>query len=392
MVTSGPKKLWTDRLNFMSAVHDLAQLLGVSEAKEYAARDLYRRGEALLRGRSRSRTRRRILSSRIRPSGQTYAFGSAYGQKRGRFSGGYAGRKRRLRRRTNWARRRKGFGRMHRRRRGITYKKVRKMIQHADEDDSINTYRNIASFQISAAANQCAYEDFYLNPISVLDSSITNTTIVYNNTAVPDVQTVNLGNTTNVSSCKVNFINTQLLLELRNNWSVPCNLEVYKFFCKDHTNTTLIGALTSDLQGKGITAPTTDPRTYPFDASQEMWKYWKMYQHQHHYLMPGEELTIKLSRRRFKYDPTIQEAYARKITIGCLLRLQGVVAHDTTNHTDVGYQPCRLDGIYREHYKYTAELDRNFKFLHPATDTSLPDETGGYVTNNMDVEHNLRGA
>lgn len=266
------------------------------------------------------------------------------------------------------------------------------MIRHADEDDSVNTYRNIASGQISAAANNCAYEDFYLNAQSILDNATNNTTIVYNNAGVPTTTVVDLNNTTQVSSGKINFIHTQFLLELRNNWSVPVNLHAFKYFCKDSTGSSLITDLGNDLSNKGITSGSTDVRCFPWDCNSDFTRHWKMYQHQHHLLMPGEELTIKLSHRAFKYDidNDTEDTYLKRITLGLLLRIQGVVAHDTTTHTDVGYQPCRLDFIYRENYKFTAELDRNFKFLYPATQSNLPEETGGFVTNNMDVESNLR--
>jgi hypothetical protein len=263
------------------------------------------------------------------------------------------------------------------------------MIQHADEDDSINTYRNVYPGQNGANANECHYRMWLLNAKTQLNDATNNTVIQYNNGGVPDTTVVDLNDHTNVDSCKINFLGTQSIFEIRNNWSVPINIQVTKLFCRQSSGISPMTRWDTDMKAKGVTTPLTDTRFFIYDARQTFTEHWKVFSHRKAILLPGEEITLKISRGRFKYDPTEDYQYLKGITQALILRVQGVVAHDVTNTTDVGYQPVKYDYINHEIYRYTAELARNFKQIHPAADDSLPEATGGFITTNMDVEHNL---
>ena len=269
-------------------------------------------------------------------------------------------------------------------------RKVKKMIRNADEDDSINTWKKMTTFQISAHANQCAYHVEYLGDRTDLQLATDNTVIQYNNSGVPDMQTIDLNNVANVTTAKIYLHRMSKVIEIRNNWNVPINLQVYKYFVREMTATGLTNRISSDLAAKGVTNPLTDPRFYPYDAQQETRRFWKKFSFRHYLLLPGEELTVTLTRRPVHWDPNEASQFLKKISQAVLFRAQGVVAHDTTATTHVGYQACRVDCIARHTVRYTAELNRNFKYMHPATEASLPEETGGFVTSNMDVEHNVR--
>ena len=243
--------------------------------------------------------------------------------------------------------------------------------------------------QHEAAANECTYSLFLLNAKTQLDHATDNTVIQYNNGGVPDTTVVDINDHTNVDSCKINFLGTKTLCELRNNWSVPINIQVTKLFCRQSSGTNPLTRWDTDMKAKGVTTPLTDPRFFIYDARQTFTENWKVFSHRKAILLPGEEMTLNLSRGRFKYDPTEANQYIKGITQALIIRIQGVVAHDVTNTADIGYQPVKYDYIAHEIYRYTAELARNFKQIHPAADDSLDAPTGGFITTNMDVEHNL---
>lgn len=375
----------------MSAFHDLAVLGGLGETKEKAALDLIGRGARMLHLGKRA-TRLTVPSYGPRKRRRTMQGGGGvrdYSQKRGRFVGGYTTRGAvtvKSRRKKAW-RKKKGY-----RPKRLTYRKVKKMIRTADEDDSVNTYRNLSKGQESANANECYYTHLLLNAKSQLDSATDNTTVQYINAGVPALQVVDLNDHTTVDSAKINFHRTQAISEIRNNWSVPVHMHVYKLFCRESSGTSPMTRFDTDMKAKGITTPLTDVRFYLYDAQQTFKRYWKIYSRSEHLLLPGEEITLSLKRNRpFKYDPTEANQYIKGITQALVIRIQGVVAHDSTSTADIGYQAVRYDRITREIYRFTAEIDRNFKYVIPAADTSLDDETGGFVTNNMDVEQNVRG-
>lgn len=132
----------------------------------------------------------------------------------------------------------------------------------------------------------------------------------------------------------------------RNNYRVPCTIDVYVCIPKKDTS---IGPNTA--MNNGFTDQNNPDQTstllYPSDSDQFK-DLWTIAKHKKRILEPGKQFSVTHSCGRFHYDPadydthnmTYQKRYGSHVY---LIRLQGVLAHDQADTGQQGLAPCGVD-------------------------------------------------
>lgn len=144
-------------------------------------------------------------------------------------------------------------------------------------------------------------------------------------------------------------------LTCRNNYLFPCVLNWYLVQPKDDTNnspTTVLASVdgTGMLGGATFTdVPFYPSNTYGFSA------YYKILKSGQERMQPGEEFFISASHKGV-YDQEIRDetsdSYPAKNTKMWLLRIQGVLSHDQTTSSIIGYNNAGLDFVVHRQIRF----------------------------------------
>lgn len=154
-------------------------------------------------------------------------------------------------------------------------------------------------------------------------------------------------------------------LTLRNNSTGPTSLRVYCIAPKESTNqapTTLISnGFASNL---GQSLPASSPYVYPTDSDLFL-KAFKILCTEDVLLHPGEQQKFQLKSKRFEYNPiladTETDAYQKRYgSCGFLVRVMGVMSHDATTTTNVGYSPAFVDAVWKLVIKISHQTGQQF--------------------------------
>lgn len=224
-----------------------------------------------------------------------------------------------------------------------------------------------------------------------LDNAFGTVSVVDYAAGVPTIQSVDLTNVTNVEEAKLNVINAREAITLRNNWGAPCQLEAYHLFLRMNSGSSFYTLWQEDMSNKNATSPTTNPLYNVRDGKKRCRKYYKVVKCRKYFLNAGEEVTIILKRNKpAKWNNKETTEYIKGITQQLLLRIRGVVSHDVTTTTLVGYQPVRLDYVIEEQVKVTAQLPNQFKRYRQGAG-SLDNSVGGYEVSTMDLSKTQMG-
>lgn len=180
-------------------------------------------------------------------------------------------------------------------------------------------------------------------------------------------------------------------LQCRNNTNQPLEMWIYQFnYIEDSSSTPLslfeaywdnaIGVVPTT--GGGIPGMNNPP--LPFDRfpsdSKASWKHdLKMVFHQHVILNPGNTFEKWTIKRNVKYDPNYLNDHGATYLKGlkCFayyVMIQGLIAHDSTVPTLVGYADTQLDYIQNIEYKihYITDLPIVHHSDHTANLSAMP--------------------
>lgn len=164
-------------------------------------------------------------------------------------------------------------------------------------------------------------------------------------------------NITIVKNMTIPIVNIKQNYRFRNNWSLPGYVECWYLIAKKDGETgmaplTLIdGGYRDKYQDFSFTNGPQDTDEMHYYQPTEFLQFnvhWKVYKHSKHLINPGEVLDLYHQTGRFNYNVEQKDANANIIYIGgvtkiILLRLKGVIAHDSTTTTEVGIADCKLD-------------------------------------------------
>lgn len=142
---------------------------------------------------------------------------------------------------------------------------------------------------------------------------------------------------------------------MKNNDDFPVNLHIYDCVAVDDNNVNVQSMFdkihTSMPAGNTtLTAHQQDVRHWFGDAHREMKDKWKLKNHTHVYLKPGDEYTFFITAKGF-YNPSTYDAeaepYVKGLTHNVWFRTVGVPCHSTSLTSDIGLTPLnQLDCVY----------------------------------------------
>lgn len=193
-------------------------------------------------------------------------------------------------------------------------------------------YKYRDSGTVKCSVNAIDYQTIANNQLTQLEGAIDNLPTF--NPALPGTFTF-VDFTTGTQQKEIEFASCYSHIYVQNNYNVPVKVTIYKCAPKDDTNITPKQAVINGLtdMGSGLTEQT--PMLTPFDSSQfrDLWSVLKTTKRT---LKAGQGFTVKNFVRSFQYDPSFGDSHslANQSRYGAhhyLVRVEGVVGHDTTN-------------------------------------------------------------
>lgn len=241
-------------------------------------------------------------------------------------------------------------------------KSVRKIQKKLSGDEASLYLPQFASGQITSAANQVSFNEIAISTPPNIEGILA--TMPYVNTATPgtnaafDARAINQPNNWNIK--------LRGNLKLRNNWYMPINGKCYLVTPKIATSVapgTALGYVSKQQYSGGTAPAATDLGLYPWDVPDFMDTY-KIMETKAFYLNAGDLFEINFYKD-IKYDQEMLDNHANTYLPGFsyfyIIRLEGVVCHDSTTTTNVGISSTKCDWVTTRTLKVT------FPSLAPAT-------------------------
>lgn len=227
--------------------------------------------------------------------------------------------------------------RTYRRKRTSLVKQVKQIRKELQSDSARHVYKLLASDKVLCAVNQSNYADFPMVTGTLLEAYMAN--LRYYDPAVPGTL-VTASGATGTYQREIHFKNVNANLELRNNYQVPCKVKVYLVKPKSDTNiapTTYYNNAIADQLIGGAGSITTNG-IYPTDLRPFMAQ-WSIKCLKDVVLDAGSTIVVSHNTGSFNYDPSLFDSHALDYqtkfkSFGFLVRVEGVIGHDTSVATE----------------------------------------------------------
>lgn len=177
--------------------------------------------------------------------------------------------------------------------------------------------------------------------------------------------------------------------QITNNYQIPVEVSMYNLSPKVDTSIAPATAYTNGLADVGNPS-SSSTLMFPTHSS-EFVDLWKIEKTRKVILQPGKSIVMIQSRKDVKYDPSLYDSHAltyqkRFKCSAQLLRIQGVLAHDTTLDQQ-GHAPAGVDIVSKRKWvvKYDAGVDLNYIVLSDNYDSF----TNGAVVSSYPVADNI---
>lgn len=208
--------------------------------------------------------------------------------------------------------------------------KLRKLKKLDDATTGTLTYRVGLAYALSSARNKQFAAAYAANDTTQIEQALANTK--YFNPATP-------GTLTTASSVAGTYQRNMLIdyssltLNIRNNYQVPCEIDVYLCTVKDDTNQGPVSAWNAAVPDGSNLTDSTDLNQYPTDYNtyNDLWKTKKLMSK---LLQSGQQITVSHSTSDFEYDSATVDThglvYQKEYKcFAIMVVLKGVLAHDT---------------------------------------------------------------
>lgn len=206
--------------------------------------------------------------------------------------------------------------------------------------------------QVSTPVNRCAYGQFvicnaasiegWIDKYTYISTSAPATKASYDASAIPFPTRTHM--------------NVRSKIVAKNNYIFPCDISVY--ICKPNiaTSTTITSQMALDIgfmEPASVTNPYSTPLHYP-STDPNIHKYWNIKALcTNMRLNPGDEM-LHYVKKSVTYDQEEHDLHAVSYEPGntwvILIRINGVVCHDTTTPTNVGFSEAKIDVYYTQEY------------------------------------------
>lgn len=264
-------------------------------------------------------------------------------------------------------------------------KRVSALSKKVESGQAVHTYRVRSTLTLRAAQNKNAQVDFSNGGlISQLETGANS--LRYFNPATNSLISLNAAIGTYSRDLTASVYSK---LTVRNNYQVPCECRVYLCRPKDDTSQAPNTMYNAGLVDQGNPA-VDSPLMYPTDSEilKEMWsmKVTKKV------LQPGQEMHLNHFIKSFQYDFAHTDShsldYQRKYNgYSWLIRIVGMLGHDTLVVGEQGQIPCGVDMLEDVTIKYFYDAGKDLKDFRVLDNAS--DFSNGGVVSSKPVSDNL---
>lgn len=247
-------------------------------------------------------------------------------------------------------------------------REIKQLKDKLNLDTGTHIHRTRATSSLTQGVNVSPLNDLGISTGLTLEGALSN--LKYYDPSTPaTLVTAPIASGTFSKTFDVKFHSKNII---RNNYTVPVKVKAWIVMPRSDTSITPGNCYTDGLADVGNPSATS-PLTYLTD-SPVFNKLWKIVKSKKAYLKAGEEMKISYTIPHIKYDPSYADSHTstyKQSEGACrlLIRLHGVVAHDTVNE---GIAECGVDVLQDKTFivKYQAGAD-----IHQITQVDL-DTTG----------------
>lgn len=251
-------------------------------------------------------------------------------------------------------------------------KRAVRELQHqarANEGELVYRERQVGR-NITDAVNECSLESVSGSSLVKLETVVAN--LRYFNPAIPGTYTtVDFTSGTQSKSVRIKMYSK---LNVRNNYHVACKVDVYLCVPKNDNSISTTQAITNgyaDIGGVDIDSSLM----WPTDSPQFV-QLWKIAKHKSIHLKGGSECNLSFSKGYFDYDPSVYDSHNETYQKAYgshqyLIRVSGVMAHDSVVATEEGFSKAGIDYSVVTTYtaRYAAGADIKYIIINDSADT-----------------------
>lgn len=269
-------------------------------------------------------------------------------------------------------------------------KKVRALETKVNQDLAMCTYKYSETGKVNCSASQVTYTMFNGLTMAQLETSLSSLRFY-------DPGINGLVANSDVSGAYSRNLYIQSIytkITCRNNYRVPAVLDIYCVTPKKDTSIPAPTAMTNGYTDQNNPSTTTT-LMYPTDSDQFN-DLWSINDHKRVHLAQGRECVVKFNKKGFHYDPsdydthnlTYQRRYGSHIY---LVRIQGVLGHDSVVTTEQGLAPAGVDVGLEKIIKirYDAGKKLNDFVISDGYDTFTNAEEVGIPVNSSNHQYSL---
>lgn len=242
-------------------------------------------------------------------------------------------------------------------------KRVAQLEKKVRQNFGTHVFKQEATFQCTSIVNRCGYGEGTLLSAAAIESMID--AVPVQSTATPGTPAT--WDATSATQPTKWTIKCYAKTIMRNNYLYPVNVRCYVLKPKVDQSTSVQGGITAGIaeQTSSAVYSTTAPFLYPND-SKEWRDTWHVINSCEMKLQSGDECFVPWNEQ-ITYDQEFRDnnttTYLRKYSRVILIRVVGVVCHDSVTTSIIGISPTALDCVvYRKYelkYPSVAPLTTN---------------------------------
>lgn len=277
-------------------------------------------------------------------------------------------------------------------RRGRNKKSLKKRIRAIERvlpKMSTHDFRQATAGFFRNAENQCVYGYILAQGHTDKEEGM-NALTHLNRSVAPVVATHTIDATqANFEYHKMKFTNWYVKVVFRNNHSIPVIIDVYTVKYKTNTTINPTDTVVQDAAAHGVANMATNILAYPTDNPVFNQKL-KILKHTRQQLNGGDELKVYYTDKESVYDPGQQDAvnYAyMKGEVYFLIRLQGIVSHDTADRLIVGSGDGKVD--FNVFKKFKVRYQGDLGFHRNEFNVAFGNQAGGAEAAGPNIQENM---
>lgn len=250
-------------------------------------------------------------------------------------------------------------------------KKVQALTKMVNADNATHTHRYSATGKVLANYSQTGITSVDANTSALIETAVAS--LRYYDPSNPTVLTSAVG-ASGTYSRKFGIHNMHSKIVIRNNYRIPVKIKVMLVTPKVDTSITPETAFTTGLTKQ--LSPSATSTLVHFSDSDMFRELWSVVKSKSFELKNNKECSLSHSTSAFEYDPSLYDSHSllyQKTAKACrwLIRIEGVLAHDSVVTTEQGLANCGVDFAVESKWviKYDAGTNLNDVSLSDGYDT-----------------------